>query len=132
MCLSTNFIKAYFISCEVLTMGSQVEFRLKHRQVTESRHSTVPHTVVHQTNISAETTFLLRLKKVNFKIEGEKSKGDCNFTWFEQHITNLFPSYNLDPKNINLCVSDEHDDISDERKDYFAKSFIQHICLTEI
>jgi hypothetical protein len=78
--------------------------------------STVPHTAVYQTNISAETAFLLRLKKGNFKTEEEKSKGYCNFTWFEQHITNLFPSYNLDPKNINLCMIDEHDDISDERK----------------
>jgi hypothetical protein len=99
--------------------------------VTESRRSTVPHTTVNQTNIYAETAFLLSLKKVSFKTEEEKSKADCNFTWFEQHITNLFPSYNLDTKNINLCMSDEHDDISDERKDYFAKSFMQHICLTE-
>jgi hypothetical protein len=28
-------------------------------------------------------------------------------------------------------MSDKHDDISDERKEYFAKSFMQHICLTE-
>jgi len=28
-------------------------------------------------------------------------------------------------------MSDEHDDNSGERKEYFAKSFMRHVCLTE-
>jgi hypothetical protein len=99
--------------------------------VLESRHSTVPYTAVHQTNISAETAFLLRLKNVNLKTEGKKSKGYCNLIWFELHITNVYSSYNVDSKNINPCMSDEHDDNSDNRKEYFAESFMQHVCLAE-
>jgi hypothetical protein len=99
--------------------------------VAESRHSTVPHTAVQQINISAETAFLFHLKKVSFKTEGAKSKWDHRVTWNELHINTLFFSYNLGPRNIISYMTDENDNFYKERREYFAKSFMQHICLTE-